>query len=171
MGLKIGDYETILERICESIDSDTSEGGLRENPDPPVKTIEKSWNGGVRALRSHETPALFVSITLKEEREFGRASLRTYRALFQVVCRGADATAESALCRKIVSRLEEFLREQNDADKQFGGLPDALDWSIGALTVTPRMTRFASVYPRGEEPVYSVSAYLEVELEISARAM
>lgn len=171
MALRDGDYETILTHICDALAMDTGSGGLKESPDPPVKTIEKWWGSDIRPLRSHETPALFVSIAFKDEREFGRASLRTYRVIFQVICRGADASQQSALCRKIISRLEEFLRGENDADKQFGGLAVALDWSIGALTITPTRTIFASVYARGEEPVYTVSASVDAELEIPSRAL
>lgn len=171
MGLKDGDYETILAHICEALENDTGEGGLRESSDPTVKTIEKLRSGGVRALRSHETPALFVSIAFKDERGFGRASLRSYGVIFQIICRGADAAVESARCRKIASRLEELLREENDADRQLNGLADALGWSIGALTITPARTAFASVYAKGEEPVYTESASVEAELELPARAV
>jgi len=171
MSLPDGDYISIQDHLAAAIEADTGPGGLREETDPAVKTVEAQLRKEPRAYRDHEVPAIAVVVMGKEERREAGASVRNYRLAMYVYCRGLDVQAEIALCQRISSRLEDLLREENQPDRMLGDLPGALAWSAESLILTPSHTEFLT----GEEahrgqPQYAVLGLVEADLEIPASA-
>ena len=167
MSLAEGDHNDVLDAVVSAIEADTGTGGLFESPDPPVKLVEIELRNEPRAYRDHEAPAIAVTLIGKDERREGGAAIRTYRLAIYVYCRGADSGVESTRCRKIVSRLEQVIRDENDSSRQFQGLPQSSSWALGALNVAPvRAEFFTGEEARRGQTVYAVLGLVEAEIEI-----
>ena len=146
MALDKGDYLMVAEKVVETLLSDTGSGGLREPDDLVVKTIEPKIRREAKLYSKYELPLIGVEVVRK--REEPAPSLRLVDKIFElqllVLSRGGDREQESERVKKIASRVEFLIREQNCVDKQFLGLSQVIDGSQGVLLTRLKSTEFES---------------------------
>ena len=146
MVLSDGDYLKVAEKIVDTLLTDTGSGGLREGPNPPVKTIEPRIRREAKLYSKYELPLIGVEVAKKREETSPSSRIidKVFELEFLILCRGGDRELESDRARKISSRLEKLLKEQNLPDRQFSGLPALIEGSQGVLVARLTETNFES---------------------------
>jgi len=169
MALLDGDYLQVKDKVLATLLADTDPGGLREEGDPPVKTLEARLRDEPGFYGRHEVPAVVVTVSGK--REGASPNLRnpqkTFELRFRIICLGGDRNLELETCQKIAHRLEQLCREQTRTDQQFQGLPLAIDQAEGALLCSLTRTVFnATSRPEKSTGRYTVEGIVEAEIQI-----
>jgi len=146
MSLEQGDYLIVAEKIVQTLLSDTAPGGLCEENNPAVKTIEPRIRKESKLYSKYELPLIGVEVVGKREEPAPSSQLidKIFELEFLILCRGGDREAEAERAKKIAHRLEKVLMEQNYPDKQFLGLVKEISQSQGILILELKETRFES---------------------------
>jgi|GEM_PF-1182269 len=167
MSLADGDYLIVAEKVVETLMADTGDGGLREEPKPPVKTIEPRIRKEAKLYSKYELPLIGVEVVRKREEPSGSSQLvdKIFEIEFLILCRGGDREIESERAKRIAGRLEKVLREQNLAEKQFSGLAGLIDASQGVLLSRVKESGFESRFfedASGKNPEVSAMVFAEI---------
>jgi len=146
MALADGDYLAMAGKAVETLLADTGPGGLREQPNAPVKTIEPRIRKEAKLYSKYELPLIGVEVARKREEPSPSSRLvdKIFELEFLVLCRGGDRELEAERARKIAARLEQVLKQQNLPEHQFSGLPGLIEGGAGVLLVRMMETQFES---------------------------
>jgi len=171
MALAKGDYLFIAEKVVETLLADAGAGGLREENDPAVETIEPRIRREAKLYSKYELPLIGVEVTGKKEEPAPSSRLvdKVFELEFLILCRGGDREIETERAKKIAARLEYLIREQNLSQKQFSGLAQTIEGSQGALLARVKETTFESRFfedSNGKNP--EVAALVSAEIVIPA---
>jgi len=174
MALADGDYLVVAEKVVETLLADTGAGGIREEPNPPVKTIEPRIRREAKLYSKYELPLIGVEVVKKREEPSPSSQIidKIFELEFLILCRGGDRELESDRAKKIASRLEKILKEQNLPDQQFSGLPGLIAGSQGVLLTKIKETGFESRFfedATGKNP--EVASLVAAELIIPAQGL
>jgi hypothetical protein len=166
MALADGDYRALEDKIVATLLADTAEGGLREEGAPPVKTIMAGGPDLARPFGQSDFPAVLVRAQAKKESPAAPAYavIKTFTIALTVLDRGLDRAAVEASVRKISARLESVLRAQTATDRQFQGLPDAIEGAEGVLVSTVTDTRFPDSEVQADR--VTATAILEASIQV-----
>ena len=172
MALADGDYLVLAGKVVETLMADTGPGGLREEPNPPVKTIEPRIRKEAKLYSKYELPLIGVEVTRKREEPAPSSRLvdKIFELEFLVLCRGGDRELESDRAKKIAGRLEKALSTQNLPGLQFSGLPALIEDGQGVLIARVVETGFESRFfedATGKNP--EVAATVSAQIIIPAR--
>jgi hypothetical protein len=171
MALADGDYLAIADKVVETLTGDTSEGGLCEENFPAVKTIEPRIRREAKLYSKYELPLIGVEVVRKREKPGPSSRLvdKHFDLEFLVLCRGGDRELETRRAKKIAARLECLIREQNESDQQFAGLPPLIEGSQGTLLALVKETSFESrFFEDGNDKNPEVTAVVSAEIMVPA---
>jgi hypothetical protein len=171
MALAQGDYLVIAEKVVETLLADTGAGGLCEQGEPAVKTVEPRIRREAKLYSKYELPLIGVEVVSKREAPAPSSRLvdKHFDLEFLVLCRGGDRELETARVKKIAARLEHLIREQNYSDRQFSGLARLVEGGQGTLLAQVKETIFESRFFEdggGRNP--EVAAVVAVEVMVPA---
>ena len=171
MALAEGDYLVIAEKVVETLLADTGAGGLREENEPAVKTIEPRIRREAKLYTKYELPLVGVEVVGKREAPAPSSRLidKHFDLEFLILCRGGDRELETERVKKIAARLEYLIREQNYSDRQFSGLARLIEGGQGTLLALVRETIFESRFFEdggGKNP--EVAAVVAAEVMVPA---
>jgi len=174
MALLNGDYLAVAEKIVATLLADRAEGGLREEADPAVKTIEPRIRRQAKLYSKYELPLIGVEVKSKKEIPAPSSSLvdKIFELEFLVLCRGGDRELETDRAQKIAARLEYVIRQQNLPGQQFAGLAELTQGSEGVLLTRINETVFESRFfedANGKNP--EAAATVSAEIIIPSRTI
>lgn len=172
MPLLDGDYLFVGQKVLDTLLSDTEPGGLREQGNPPVKTIESRVRDEMKHYSKYELP--LISVEVNGKREVPSPSSRILDKIFElnllVLCRGGDREHELEQCKRISARVEKIVREQNQIGKQFQALPNLISGSEGVLLAWVSSTQFKDgIFEEGSSSKPEAIGEIKVEILVPCR--